>query len=330
MKVLIVRFSSIGDIVLTTPVVRCLKNQTEAEIHYLTKQSFATILENNPNIDRLWTFKKSVNEVVDLLKAQHFDFVVDLHHNIRTFKLKFKLGVESKSFPKLNFEKWLYVNLKMQVMPHIHVVERYFEAVHSLDVVNDNMGLDYFIKVDEEVNIQERLPLQFHRGFVAFTLGAQFKTKCLPENKIIELIELIQLPIVFLGGKEDQKLGEILAQKYQNYTFNLAGLLSLGQSASVLKNAAVVIAYDTGLMHIASSFHVPIALVWGNTTPKIGMYPYLVKAPVKFFEVENLSCRPCSKIGYKKCPKKHFRCMQNQDLRSLASFVKTSFLNRTI
>lgn len=322
-KILVLRFSSIGDIVLTTPVIRCLKKQLNAEIHFLTKKSFESISANNPHIDRLWTFNKSVSEVLDALKQEHFDYVVDLHNNIRTLKLKAQLGVKSSAFPKLNVQKWLYVNLKMDVMPDVHIVDRYFSAVEKLGVKSDGFGLDFYLNSDDEINIHELLPSHFQNGFLTFTLGSQFKTKCLPEAKIKDLLSMLTFPVVLLGGKEDQELGERLAAQFSKYVVNQAGKLSLGQSASLLKQARGVIAHDTGLMHIAAAFQKPIAVIWGNTTPKIGMYPYQVKAPVRHFEVANLPCRPCSKIGFQSCPKKHFKCMEQQDLAQIVSFMNT-------
>lgn len=323
-KILVLRFSSIGDIVLTTPIIRCLKKQLKTEVHFLTKRSFSGILKSNPYIDKLWIFDKHIDEVASELKAEKFDFVVDLHNNLRTFQLKSKLKIASKAFPKLNFQKWLYVNFKMDVMPDFHVVDRYFESVKPLGVKSDSFGLDFFINPNNEVDLSLNLPENF-QSYVAFTLGAQFKTKCLPEEKMLELLQLIRVPVVLLGGKEDQILGERLAQNFPNHVVNRAGLMNLDQSASIIKNAKVVVAHDTGLMHIASAFQRPIAVIWGNTTPKIGMAPYRVNAPVHFFEVKNLSCRPCSKIGFQSCPKKHFKCMNDQDLSAIAQFVHDFF-----
>ncbi len=320
-KILILRFSSIGDIVLTTPVVRCLKNQLGAEIHYLTKAPFKTILAENPNIDKLITFEKSADEVLDLLKNEQYDFVVDLHNNIRTLKLKGKLGVKSAAFPKLNIRKWLYVNTKWDVMPDIHVVDRYFKAVESLEIQSDGLGLDYFIPESDQVDLNEILPTSFQSGYWVFTLGAQFKTKCLPEEKIQALIDLLHVPVVLLGGKEDTDLGERLAENSPLKSINLAGKLNLNQSASVVQQSSGVVCHDTGLMHIASAFRKNLAVIWGNTTPKIGMYPYLPGAQVQNFQVADLNCRPCSKIGFQKCPKGHFKCMNNQDLEAISSFV---------
>ncbi len=321
-KVLVLRFSSIGDIELTTPVLRCLKKQTDYEVHYVTKKSFASILEHNPYVDHLWTFEQSAGELIPKLKRVNFDFIVDLHNNIRTLKLKLRLGVKSKAFPKLNVQKWLYVNFKLDTMTdQKHVVDRYFEAVQPLGVQNDHQGLDFFLSPQDQIDAQTVLPESFRHGFAVFTLGAQFKTKCLPESKVVDLLAEIRSPVVLLGGKEDQALGERLENQFPEEVINFAGKLTLGQSASLLKHAQCVIAHDTGLMHIASAFQKPIAVIWGNTTPQIGMYPYEVKATVEYFEVDNLACRPCSKIGFQACPKIHFRCMIDQNTAQIAAFA---------
>ena len=210
---------------------------------------------------------------------------------------------------------------KWDVLPDIHVVDRYFKAVESLGVQSDGLGLDYFIPEYDQVDLNEILPPSFQSGYWVYTLGAQYKTKCLPEEKINELLDLIDVPIVFLGGKEDAALGERLAERFPLKSINLAGKLNLNQSASIVEQANGVVCHDTGLMHIASAFQKKLAVIWGNTTPKIGMYPYLPKSEVEYFEVKDLHCRPCSKIGFQKCPRGHFKCMNNQDLEAIAAFV---------
>jgi len=146
MKILIVRFSSIGDIVLTTPVVRCLKTQIDdAEIHYVTKVQYQPILQNNPYIDKIFFLKESIIELMNELKKENYDVIIDLHNNLRTRLLKWRLGSRSFSFNKLNVEKWLMVNFKINHLPDKHIVDRYLETVTRLGVKNDALGLDYFI-----------------------------------------------------------------------------------------------------------------------------------------------------------------------------------------
>jgi len=156
-KVLVVRFSSIGDIVLTTPVLRGLKEQIEnIEIHYLTKKQFAPILQENPRIDKIYTIDNHIDELVDDLKKEKYAFIIDLHNNLRTKSLKFKLRRPSKSINKLNWKKWFFVQLKINTMPRKHIVDRYFETVASLGVKNDQKPSEYFISENDEVNVTEK------------------------------------------------------------------------------------------------------------------------------------------------------------------------------
>ncbi len=326
MKVLILRFSSIGDIVLTTPIIRCLKNQIEGiEIHYLVKSKFKTILDNNPNIDKIHSFEKSTKEVLTKLKEENFDCVIDLHNNIRTLALKLKLNKKSYSFPKLNFKKWLLVHLKKNKMPDLHIVDRYFEAVKFLNIQNDLQNCDYFIPKNAEIEINKSFGFE---EFIAIAIGAQFTTKRLPLEKLILIIEKINHPIILLGDSNDAFVAEKICANFPNKLIeNACGKYSLNQSASIVKQAQVLLTHDTGLMHIASSFNQKIVSVWGNTVPELGMYPYMPKNRENYsiHQVANLSCRPCSKIGFKSCPKKHFSCMNLQDETKIARDILEKF-----
>lgn len=315
-KVLVIRFSSIGDIVLTSPILRCLKKQhPEIEIHYLTKSSFSFIVEQNEYVSKVHTIDNDIDEVLPQLKAEEFNFVVDLHHNLRTWRLKQKLKTASKAFPKLNFEKFMLTTFKRRKMPDIHVVDRYFEAVASLGVENDKEGLDYFLPV----NVILPSDIEHIKDYVAVVIGAQFATKKMPVNKLIALIQKIDSTVLLLGGPTDIEAGKQIAEKCTN-SINLCGRMHLNESALVIKNAKKVITHDTGLMHIAAAFKKPIISIWGNTVPELGMYPYLPSDRALFTinQVE-LPCRPCSKIGHQKCPKGHFKCMELQDLEEIAA-----------
>ncbi len=328
-KILIIRFSSIGDIVLTTPVIRCLKLQKpDIEIHYLTKKTFKGILEHNPYITKIHCIEKDVTssalrasrhggkkgsgnnlrEVIASLKKENFDFVVDLHHNIRSAQIKMALSKPSSTFKKLNFKKWLLVNFKINKMPAIHIVDRYMQTIESLGVKNDSKGLDYFISQDDEVNIST-LPASHQNGYIGFVIGAKHFTKQLPTEKIISICKKINQPIILLGGKEDNERGVVIEKAVGSIIYNACGKYNLNQSGSLIKQATKIISHDTGLMHIAAAFKKKIISVWGNTVPAFGFEPYLPDAKSKIVEVQNLSCRPCSKIGYDKCPKGHFKCM---------------------
>lgn len=319
-KFLIVRFSSIGDIVLTTPVVRCLKKQVpDAEVHYVTKKSFGHILENNPYISKIFTIEKDVSEIAGVLRDEQYDFIVDLHHNLRSSILKQKLGVKSGSFPKLNVKKFLLTKFKIDRLPELHVVDRYFAAVKSWGVNPDMNPCDYFIPPHDEVSTTQ---FGLSEKFIAFAIGAQLGTKKLPNEKIISIIQKIKMPVAILGGKTDFENGEQIAAACPN-AVNLCGKMNLNQSASIIRQCEKMVTHDTGLMHIASCFKKKIISVWGNTVPAFGMYPYSPMDPhlYSIHEVKGLACRPCSKIGYPTCPKKHFNCMQQQNIDAIVKCV---------
>lgn len=325
MKVLVLRFSSIGDIVLTTPVVRALKTQVEGvELHYATKPAFRPLFEENPYVDKVHFLTGSLWALINTLRKEKFDFVVDLHHNLRTHIIKWALGKPAGSFKKLNRQKWLMVNFKINQLPSVHIVDRYLEAAKSLGVKNDSLGLDYFIPDKDEVPL-EWLPPEFRNGYVAYAIGAQHATKKLPLKRMIELCDKINKPVILLGGKEDAANGEQIrlffekgstSEHYEEglrelgkktIIYNACGKFNLNQSASLVKQARYVFSHDTGLMHIAAAFKKEIFSIWGNTIPLFGMYPYRTKFTV--LENNKVNCRPCSKIGHRQCPKGHFKCM---------------------
>ena len=310
-KFLIVRFSSIGDIVLTSPVVRNLKQQVEnVEIHYITKPQFKSILENNPHIDKVHVLKESFSETVQELKYEHFDYIIDLHRNLRTARLKNKLKIISFSFNKLNWEKWLLVNFKKNKMPNVHIVDRYLDTLTNFDVHNDQKGLDYFIPEKDEVHISTISP-DLKNGYVGVVVGAFHNTKKLTTEKLIAICSKINKPILLLGGPDNKEEAEKVKNAVGKNIYNTCGNYNINQSASLVKQAHVILTPDTGLMHIASAFQKKIISVWGNTVPEFGMYPYLPHPDSEIMEIKNLKCRPCSKIGFKECPKKHFKCIQN-------------------
>lgn len=317
-KILIIRLSSIGDIVLTSPVVRCLKEQLkDVELHFLTKKAFLPALAGNPYIDKLHFLKDSLSSSIKDLESEKFDHIVDLHHNLRTLLIKTRLGIPSSSFNKLNWKKWLLVNFKKNLMPPVHIVDRYMKTVEFLGVKNDYKGLDYFLTDTHELRLL--LPPS-HQEYIALVIGAQHTTKRLPTEKLTELCRLIQQPVVLLGGPDDVQRGEEIMQAAGKHIFNGCGKFQLDQSAYLIKMAKRVVTHDTGLMHIAAAFKKPILSVWGNTVPEFGMFPYLVKESSEF-QVKDLPCRPCSKIGFDQCPLKHFKCMNDIDLTNISNLA---------
>ena len=321
MKILVVRFSSIGDIVLTTPVLRCLKQQLEnTEIHFFTKKQFSSILEGNSDVDKIITMTDSINEVVESLKAEKYDHVVDLHNNIRTLSLKKKLNLPTTTFPKLNWKKWLLVKFKKNRMPDVHVVDRYFEAVRSIGIKKDN-GLGVFnISDDEKVNVQKEFGIA-PKEFFCIAIGAKFRTKQMPKELLISIIKGVNKPIILVGDSEDKRIAREIKSKSTQNIYNACGEYNLKGSASIISQCSKLLTNDTGMMHIAACLNIPIVSVWGNTVPELGMYPYYPgrKEMYSIHEVKDLSCRPCSKIGYQKCPKGHFKCMNQQNVHEIVA-----------
>lgn len=324
-KILVIRFSSIGDIVLTTPVVRCLHQQlAHVQIHYLTKAAFAPLLAHNPYIEQVHTLQPSVWASIGALRNEGFDAIIDLHHNLRTAWIKAGLwSVPAYSYPKLNLQKWLATQWKRtESLPAQHIVDRYLSTTVSWNIQNDHAGLDYFIPPQDQIDpYQYFSQLPPHTPYIALVVGAAHATKRLPAAQLLSLCQQIRQPIVLLGGNDDTAVGKYIAEQAGKHVINACGLLNLNRSAAVLQHAAKVITHDTGLMHIAAALGKPIASVWGNTIPQFGMYPYRAAAGSAMFEVGDLGCRPCSKIGYKSCPKGHFACMNQQNMSAIAQWA---------
>ncbi len=324
MKFLIIRFSSIGDIVLTTPVVRCMKKQLPgAEIHYLTKKNFQNILADNPYIDKIHLLHNDWKQMIVSLKNENFDCIIDLHHNLRTLRIKNALlRIKSFSFNKLNVEKWLLTAFKINRLPQVHIVDRYLDTVKDFGIINDGEGLDYFIPKHDIVPY-DHLPTSHQHGFIGIVIGAAYNTKKLPVHKLKELCSKIEHPVILLGGKEDIINAEAIASVDPIKIYNACGKFNLNESADLVRKSKLIISHDTGLMHIAAAFKKSIISVWGNTIPEFGMESYYGKYEIRNqkSEIRNLYCRPCSKIGYSKCPLGHFKCMELQSMDAIAETV---------
>jgi ADP-heptose:LPS heptosyltransferase len=337
MKFLLIRFSSIGDIVLTTPVIRCLKKQVpDAELHFLTKDAFRSVVEFNPYIDKLHVLAHSWELMIHELKEENYDYVVDLHHNVRTLRVKKALGKKSYSFHKLNIEKYIYTSVKLNILPRKHIVDRYMATVKSFGVSNDGAGLDHFIGSKDETQKQD-IPASHHAGYIACVIGAAHSTKKWPTDKWKEFAAKMDHPLIILGGKEDAEVGKEIAAVDPVKIYNACGKFSINESADLVRKSKLVVTHDTGLMHIAAAYKRPIVSLWGNTVPSFGMYPYYSdnflngykgdavsnrSAPYEILQVNKLWCRPCSKIGYDKCPLKHFKCMQQIEADAVVDAVR--------
>lgn len=335
MKILLIRFSSIGDIVLTSPVIRCLKNKfPHAELHFVTKPQFKLLVEHHPAIHTVHTLDGDIQQLVLKLLPEKFDLVIDLHKNFRSHYISallrqaFNSRVQIIRFSKLNIRKWLLTNFKINLLPDKSIVDRYFDGLKKIGVTNDGKGLDFFIPEHQEVT-KDDIPMSHMLGYIAFSIGGQHETKKMPVDKWIEICKQIDFPIMLLGGKEDAEKAALMCAHDPVKIYNACGKFSLLESAHLIKKARVVVTHDTGLMHIAAAFKKPIISIWGNTTPAFGMFPYYGSnnvhthiAPQLTIVEKKLSCRPCSKIGYATCPKKHFNCMNQLSTPDLVQQIQ--------
>lgn len=317
-RILIVRFSSIGDIVLTTPIIRALKKQLdgEVEIDLITKTSFASIVQSNPHINEVITIEKSVFEVDDRLKAKHYDYVVDLHSNIRSRQVKRIIKALDFTVSKRNLAKWIYVNTKKEWLTIEHFVKRCFDAVSPLGIVDDRQGLDYFIPENDRVDLSV-LPTHFASGYIAYAIGGQMPGKILPTEKIIALCQKINAPILLLGGSEDADRGQAIADQVGPSVWNGCGQFNLNQSASLIDQAKCVISHDTGLMHIAAALKKKVISLWFATTPQIGFAPWMPGEGSVMIEAD-CKKRPTSKLGNRGYED---GCVFNINLDSIAEAV---------
>ncbi len=313
-KILIIRFSAIGDIVWTSPVLRMLKKQLpDTEIHFVTKKNYLSLLNANPNIDKIHLLGDKMSDLIRDLKAENFDCIVDLHNNLRSRHIRFLLRKKTYAYDKENLLKWLFVHFKINKLSG-HVADRYIKAVAPLGIQDDGLGLEFFIKKENEI-AQEEMPENFRAGYDVFVIGASEFTKKLPLEKMFELCQMIKKPLVLVGGKDDFETGEkILAKFGSEKIWNTSGKFNLAQSASIVKNSEIVYGHDTGLTQIAAAFQKKIYMIFGSTHESCGFFPF--RCPHVIVSNEQLNCRPCSRAGRKSCPKGHFKCMNEINLRA--------------
>jgi ADP-heptose:LPS heptosyltransferase len=333
MRLLIIRLSSIGDIVFTTAAIRCAKEQIPGvEIHFLTKKSLKAVTEANPYIDHFHYHSTNLAETIASLKAANLDMIIDLHNNFRTFRIKKALGLPAHTYKKLSLQKWVLTRFGINLLPDTHIVERSLDPLKVLGVRNDGKGMDYFVPSSVSLKSKD-IPTSHQAGYIAIVIGASYATKRMPVEQLKALCALITVPIILIGGKEDTKEGEEVASIDQIKIYNACGKFNLHESALLVKGSRMVISNDTGFLHIACAFHKKTIAIWGATSPALQVSPYYALSDLQngqdmFFNaiVTNLPCQPCSKYGTKTCPQGHFACMKKQDLSFIAEKAMQYYL----
>lgn len=293
--------------------MRTLFIQKRAHIDLLVKEKFGFVYENCSYLKNQIFFTGNILQTVRTIKSNNYDYIVDLQNNYKSRILSGLSGIKTFRLNKINFRKFLTVLTKNRNwLPAKHIVDRMFDAVNPIGVVNDTSGLEYFIPEDFHKSPEH---YGINPPYVALVSGGSYYTKQIPVEIIDKILKMYSLKnFVLLGDESDYERTKKL--KASNL-INLCGKIHFHESAWIIKNAECVITSDTGLMHVAAAFKKKIFSFWGNTIPEFGMYPYMPGKGSQCIEVRDLKCRPCSKLGYKKCPKGHFRCMLNQNLKNL-------------
>ena len=285
-KILVIRLSAMGDIVLTTPVIRALNQQLKAKIDFLTKPQYVSLLEGNTYINRIF----SLNDKVDFLQKNKYDYVVDLQNNLRSWKIRNKIQTKSFVFNKKSLRRYLLIYFGIDLLKN-HVVDRYFATVASLNVVNDNQGLDF--------NVSSSIKPEFNtsQSYIAWCIGGTHNPKKLSAKQITQVVSKLKIPVVLLGGNNDLDIAEeIINNEECKSVYNFCGKLSVQESSYLIKKSKMLLTNDTGMMHIASALKMPIISFWGCTKPSLGFTPYMTD-PSSIKIISKRSAKPCSKHG---------------------------------
>jgi ADP-heptose:LPS heptosyltransferase len=323
MKVLVIRFGAIGDLVLATPVLRALK-AAGYSVHLLLLKQYKEVLDANPNIDAFHFFDVS-ERLNQQLRDEAFDAVIDLQNDETSVYLCKQIDVKPLPAPRHRWTSHIFETVHRGGAPRVHQVDRYFAAVAPLGIRNDGRGLDHFIPAGAEVPYSD-IPTSHQVGFLALVIGGSAPTKRLQQAQLKLFCVQLQHPIILLGGPEDAARGEELRHLDPVKIYNACGKFSFQESADLLRKAKLVVTHDTGLMHVAAALKKPVITVWGSTVPAQGMTPYYgelhdARHPKLALDVqvEKLWCRPCTDTGREHCPLGHFRCMRKIDIDGLVA-----------
>lgn len=318
-KVLVIRFNSIGDIVLTSPVAKALC-ESEFEVHFLVKKVFADLVKPNPNVFKVWELGNNLEDIIKALKQVEFYAIVDLHNTIRSYKVVKSLNCSFVyKFKKPRLKYWMLTNLHLAVKPEAHIVDRFLTVIEPLvgEVKYPQTEFYFSDKLSKEV--EDELPT----SFVSIGVGAAFYTKTIPVDKIARVINQTEKPIVLLGGPNDLENTNQVLKLVEKPVVNLVGKISISESAHVISRSDVLISGDTGMMHIGAALGVRMINIFGSTHPILGYTPHYgnLENKSQIIQVSGLKCRPCTKQGRKDCPKGHFKCMNDVNVDEIVNII---------
>lgn len=311
-KILIIRLSSLGDILLATPMIRSIQRKfPDKKIHFLLRSEFESVLVNNHFLEKIFLFTRNDEEnkkLIKELKREKYDLVIDLQHNLRSAVICNKLRVKTVKFNKRDTAKLLLVKFKINLLKNApQMPVRYAELFDDFKL--DDEGL-------ELITLNAPSPLfDPNKNYIGFAPGSRHFTKMWPREYYIELGRMLNndgYTIALFGGKDDRLVCAEIATKVDS--IDLSNKNDLLQTAVDMKKCSGIVCNDSGMMHTACAADVKVLAIFGSTVKEFGFTPYTGKESgllTKYLVMENksLSCRPCTHIGRDKCPKTHFKCM---------------------
>lgn len=310
MKFLIIQTAFIGDVVLATPLAEALSQLDNSEIHFLVRKGNESLLENNPFIDRVWSWEKRKNKLKNLfqlgrqIRKEQFDVVINLQRFASSGFLTFRSGASKKiGFQENPFSFCFTSKFKHQVNNGLHEVQR------NLELIWDFVPGDFPPRLFPSVRNFERVAPLKNQSYVCVAPSSVWFTKQWPKENYIRLVqELSSRHHVFLlGAKGDFDLCEEVRGVDQTNTTNLCGQLNFLESAALMRDAVMNYVNDSAPMHFASAMNAPTTAFFCSTIPEFGFGPLSEKSRVVEVEYE-MECRPCGLHGKKNCPLKHFKC----------------------
>jgi ADP-heptose:LPS heptosyltransferase len=333
-KILLIQISTISEIVMASPVLRCIKKQLkEVELHVLTGDSIKEHHLLNPYVNHFIYWEEQFDVMIGKLKNEGYDYIIDLDRNYRSFFIKKALKKRAMTVRKWRVEKFLLNHFNINIMPGIHYTQSCLDVLVPLGIKDDGQGLDYFIPENDRVK-ETDLPHSHLGGFISFVIEASNNTQKLPLHLLKELCKKIEHPVILLGNKNEAATGDTIAELDSIKIYNACGKFNLNEMADLLRQSKLVISFDSDLQKIAYALKKPVIAVWGATTPVLGTGPYYGNSMKEKMNDENiylnLGCQPCSNSGTKKCPLKHFNCMEKQDINVLLDKVYLHLKKRAV
>jgi lipopolysaccharide heptosyltransferase II len=315
-NVLAVRFSSIGDVLLTTPLFRAIRlRYPDSRITVLTKQENAPLLSHNPHLSRVIAIEpdRSTTSVASELRAARYSHLLDLHDSLRSRVLRVLVPGNWSSYPKHRIARAALIHAKKNWYRDWRpVAERYFMAARRLGVAPDGRPPEFFLAAEAKAEVDQWLAasgIAQARPLIAVAPGAAHATKRWPLRHWHTLIgQLIRQgrDIVVVGGVGDQPVAAALTANNPTGVISAAGRFGLQGTGALLQRAVALVSGDTGVMHMATAVGTPVVALFGPTVREFGFFPYTLAARVVELD---LSCRPCSSKGGPRCPLGHHRCL---------------------